>query len=465
MSTLAEHEARVERLIQSLRERAPSAGFASLRKGTVSHYVPDPHDPRHKDAKIDVSSLHHLLDLDVERRVCTAEPGLSFSALLGHTLPHNLAPALVPELTHITVGGAVAGCAVESQAFRNGGFHDHCLEYEMLGSGGERHRCSPSEDPELFEMIHGSYGTLGILTKLTFSLLPVKPFVHVRYETFRRYADLHAALVARAGDPEIAALDAIAHAPDRFVLCEGRFVDEAPYRSDYTGVNIYYRSTLTRAEDYLSTYDYFYRFDADCHWATRTIPGMQSAWGRRLWGPLFLGSRKLLRWSERLRPIERLKRSPPPVVTDVFIPERHAESFWDWYASKFSFYPVWLVPYRMPRPYAWLHPEHVARAGQSFYIDFAIYGLEDTHASPCYSEQIERKTFELGGIKTLIGRNHYEPATFARIYDQQRYAAVKQRLDPGNLFRTVYEKRCAPEGARVLATEPARGARRLAVPG
>ena len=29
-------------------------------------------------------------------------------------------------------------------------------------------------------MIHGSFGTLGILTKLTFRLVPAKPYVRVR---------------------------------------------------------------------------------------------------------------------------------------------------------------------------------------------------------------------------------------------------------------------------------------------
>ncbi len=458
-----DHEKRVQDLARALKARTKTAGFASLQKGGVSHFVPDAHDPRHGDVKVDVSALSHVLHLDVENRMCVTEPGVTFSTLLRLTLPHGLAPALVPELKNITVGGAVAGCAVESMAFRHGGFHDHCLEYEVLGADGIRHVCSLTHDTDLFEMVHGSYGTLGILTKLTFRLLPVGPFVHLTYETYSRFSDLHTAMFERAKDPDVAALDAIAHAPDKYVLCVGRFVNSAPYLSDYSGERIYYRSTLDRREDYLSTFDYFYRFDADCHWATRSIFGMQSTWGRRLLGPLFLGSGKLLRWAEILRPIERLQRAkmpwgtkrghraPPNVVTDVFIPERRADVFWEWYQTKFSFYTVWLVPYHMPRPYLWMHPNHAARAGQSLYIDFAIYGMPDISESPCYSEQIEQKTFELGGIKTLIGTNHYDEATFARIYDQQRYAAVKQRMDPGNLFRTVFAKRCSVATADSVA--------------
>ncbi len=46
------------------------------------------------------------------------------------------------------------------------------------------------------------------------------------------------------------------HSRNQFVLCLGRFVDEAPYTSSYTGTKIFYRSTLTFA-DGQETYSYY----------------------------------------------------------------------------------------------------------------------------------------------------------------------------------------------------------------
>jgi hypothetical protein len=48
--------------------------------------------------------------------------------------------------------------------------------------------------------------------------------------------------------------------------------------------------------------------------------------------------------------------------------------------------------------------------------------------------------FELGGVKTLISRNHYDRETFWSIYSQPRISQAKQRLDPLNRFGDLYER-------------------------
>ena len=74
------------------------------------------------------------------------------------------------------------------------------------------------------------------------------------------------------------------------------------------------------------------------------------------------------------------------------------------------------------------------------FIDFAVYGKLEDRPGVWYSELLEQKTRELGGIKTLISRNHYDEATFWSIYDRPGYQAVKQRTDPDNLLRDLYQK-------------------------
>src|SRR5438309_1067121 len=81
--------------------------------------------------------------------------------------------------------GAVAGCSIESMSFVHGGFHDTCLEYEVIAATGEVLTCTPDNQHSLiFQMVHGAFGTLGILSKLTFKLIPAKPYVHVVYEKY-----------------------------------------------------------------------------------------------------------------------------------------------------------------------------------------------------------------------------------------------------------------------------------------
>jgi FAD/FMN-containing dehydrogenase len=421
------HDERVAEIAARVRARR---GVASLGKKAVSHFVPNARDARHRDDKIDITSLVHILDIDVEARTCTAESGVTFSDLVRATLPHGLAPKLVPELETITIGGAVSGCAVESMAHRHGGFHDSCLAYEVLTGEGEIVTCSRGDDT--FDMMHGSYGTLGILTKLTFEIVPAKPFVHVEYQRFTTWDEFSRAMWSADAD----FIDGIAHAADSFVLCLGRFVDEAPEPSSYTGTSIYWKSTLGRREDWLTTYDYFFRYDTDCHWTSRTIPFMQTKIGRALAGPFVLGSTNMLAWSKRLAWLFALQKRLP-VVIDLFVPRAEASSFCDWYTKTIGWFPMWIVPYRVPSPYPWL-TERFRGADQ--YVDFAVYGLPNDRPGIDLSEALERRVHAHGGIKTLISENHYDEASFWQVYDRDRYAAIKRAMDPRGIFRDVFDK-------------------------
>jgi FAD/FMN-containing dehydrogenase len=432
------HAEKVERLAAELRARSGQGGFASLGKASVSHFVPNPHDPRHADRKVDVRALNEIVALDVAGRRCVAEPGLTFADLVERTLPHGLVPMLVPELKTITVGGAVSGCSVESMSYKYGGFHDSCVAYEVVSAKGEVRRCSRERDGLLFDMLHGSYGTLGILTELEFQLIPAKPFVRMEYRRYGSAEAFQEAMLAHCAAPDVDFIDGIAHAPDQFVLCIGRFAESAPRTSSYTFLDIYYRSTLAKEEDYLTAADYLFRYDTECHWLTKTLPGMETRVMRLLFGKVLLGSTNLLTWSKRLRRVLKLRKHPP-VVVDVFIPHRRFREFCVWYEEAIDFYPLWIVPYRIPRPYPWVSDEHRARMGDDLCIDCAVYGKRND-GPVNFARLLEEKTFELGGVKTLISENHYDRERFWSIYHRENYERVKREMDPENLFRDLYDK-------------------------
>ena len=73
-------------------------------------------------------------------------------------------------------------------------------------------------------------------------------------------------------------------------------------------------------------------------------------------------------------------------------------------------------------------------------VDCAVYGKRNGDPAVDWSEVLEEKTHELGGIKTLVSRNHYSRERFWEIYDRDRLLAAKHELDPGGLFKDLYEK-------------------------
>ncbi|MBI3071432.1 MAG: FAD-binding oxidoreductase [Deltaproteobacteria bacterium] len=435
------HDERVQAIAADVRARTARRETVSLSKAAVSHFVPNPHDPRHSAPKVSIRDLNSILAIDPAARTCVAEPGVTFVDLVRETLKHGLVPMLVPELKTITIGGAVSGCSVESLSYRHGGFHDSALEYEVVTGTGDIVICSQTHDGELFHMMHSSYGTLGILTKLTFKLIPAKPFVRMDYVTFERFEDFRDALLARCADPKTEFVDGIIHSKTKHVLCLGSFVDTAPHTSDYTFLKIFYKSTATRTEDFLTTPDYFFRYDTECHWLSRRLPlpGMETKFMRFLFGKLLLGSTNVLNWARRLRALLKFQKHPD-VVIDLFIPSNRWDAFNTWYARDVNFYPLWIVPYRCPAPYPWLDDRYVAETNDLLYIDCAIYGLANNRPDLNYYKVFEEKVFEWRGMKALIAKNFYDEATFWKIYNRPRYSALKARIDPHGVFKGLYEK-------------------------
>ena len=437
-SPASTHEAKVEAVCEQVRAAASLQQPIHVDKGGVHHFVPQPGDARFIGRAVDVSALNAVLDIDIEARVCTAEPGATFGEVVRRTLAHGLLPKVVPELEGITLGGAVAGCSVESMSYRYGGFHDTCREYEVVTGTGTRRVLGPTD--ELFHMLHGSYGTLAILTRIVFELVPASPFVAMTYHHHRTFAAFEKDLRERCAAADFDFVDGIIHAPDHLVLCLGRFVDRASDVSSYRGTEIYYKSTGTLTEDCLSTFDYCFRYDTECHWLSRTAPPLEWRFVRRLVGRWLLGSDNLIRWSNRLGPLLARFTRRPDVVVDVFIPLRRFAEFWRWYEKDFDYWPLWIVPYKVDDPYPWIAPDHARGLAGDLMIDCAVYGKRNNARHIDWSEAIEDKTYELGGIKTLISRNHHTRERFWQIYDRPRWEAAKRELDPGALFSDLYEK-------------------------
>lgn len=431
----ARHDAKVARIAAQLKAHDGSVPV-SLRKAAPPHQVPKFGDLRRNDEKIDVSDLTDIIAIDPVARTCTAESGAMFADVVAATLRHGLVPIVVPELATITIGGAVSGCSIESMSFVHGGFHDTCLSYEVIAGTGEVLHCTPSNDNQLvFQMMHGAFGTLGILAKLTFKLVPATPYVHVVYERYSSVTDYRAAIMRHAQTRDCDFMDGIIHAPDLLVLSIGRFVTEAPYTHAYDWTRVYWTSTRERSEDYLKTADYLFRYDRG---VTNVRP--KSFLGRLFFGKL-LDSGALLRLADRFHFL--LDRNDKPTVTlDVFLPSTKVEEFLAWYQRDINFFPLWCVPYRRVRDYEWLANDFYTKLhDDQMFIDLAIYGMKQAGEVNVH-RVLERKLAELGGMKTLISHNYYTPEEFWQTWNKPNYEAVKRVTDPKNLFRDLYTKTC-----------------------
>jgi FAD/FMN-containing dehydrogenase len=423
MNATERHAAKVARIVAQLRAHRGDKPL-SLRKKAVAHQVPKAKDLRYRDDKIDISDLTEILAVDPVKQICVAESGVTFVDLVRATLAHGLVPIVVPELKTITIGGAVAGCSIESMSFVYGGFHDTCLEYEVIAATGDVLTCTPDNDHKLvFQMVHGGFGTLGILAKLTFRLVPAKRYVHVVYEQHTTIEAYQASIKRHADTRDVEFMDGIIHSPSLYVLSVGRFVDVAPYTNRYDRFKVYYKSTATRAEDYLETPHYFFRYD-------RGVTNVRL--------PL-LSSTTILKIAAKLHWL--LRSEKPTITLDVFVPFSKVPEFLVWYEREFGFFPLWCVPYRRVHDYEWLADDYWTALRDDMFLDLAIYGMKQK-GDKNYHRLMEEKLRELGGIKTLIAHNYYPEAEFWSIFNKRNYDAVKRITDPKHLFRDLYTKTC-----------------------
>jgi FAD/FMN-containing dehydrogenase len=198
-------------------------------------------------------------------------------------------------------------------------------------------------------------------------------------------------------------------------------------------MKIYYLSTAERSEDFLTTPDYFFRYDRG---VTNVRP--KSWLGRLLFGKLMASSQWLalgdkLNWA--------LAKTKPTVTLDTFVPFSKVGELMSWFDREFAFYPLWVVPYRRVHDYEWLHDDYWKQLGDDLFLDIAIYGMRQ-HGERNAHRVIEEKLREIGGIKTLISHNYYAEDEFWQIFNHKNYDAVKQRTDPHNVFRDLYTKTC-----------------------
>jgi len=445
----ADYHARVAALRQQL-AGLPAQAPVRLRKSTSNLFR-----PRAASAGLlDATWFDGVLAVDAA--ACTADVlGMtSYEHLLQATLPKGVMPLVVPQLKTITIGGAVTGLGIESTSFRNGCPHESVLEMDVLTGDGRVVTAAPGGEHEaLFHGFPNSYGTLGYALRLRIELEPVLPFVHLRHLPFPDATSCAEAIgricaEGRHDGDTVDFLDGTWFSPTECYLTLGPLARTAPYRSGYTGQQIYYRSIQRRREDWLTTHDYLWRWDTDWFWCSRAF-GAQHPVGRRLWPRRWRRSDvywRLVALERRFGVKRRLDRRRDPteqeeVVQDVEVPVSRLAEFLEFLHARTGIQPVWLCPLRQRDPQAtWdLYPLDPAIT----YVNVGFWSgvpLPEGRTDGWHNRAIERKVAELGGRKSLYSTSFYPPEEFWATYGGPAYDVLKKTYDPAGRLLDLYAK-------------------------
>ncbi|WP_019853609.1 FAD-binding oxidoreductase [Actinopolyspora mortivallis] len=445
----AGHAAEVSALLTRY-ERIPSSERIRLAKSTSNLFR---FRSPVRGSGLEVAGLDRVLSVDPHSRTAEVQGMTTYEDLVAATLRHGLMPTVVPQLRTITLGGAVAGLGIESSSFRNGLPHESVREMDVLtGDGRVVTARADNEHAELFRGFANSYGSLGYALRLVIDLEPVRAHVwlrHVRFTSAEECARATAEIRAHhAWEGEhVDFVDGTVFGPSELYLTLGTFRDGAPFRSDYTGNRIYYRSVRERATDCLRVSDYLWRWDTDWFWCSRAL-GAQHPWIRPLWPRRYLRSdfyRRLVSLDQRFGLSDRLNRvrgrpRREPVIQDVEIPVEHLARFLEFFHDRIGISPVWLCPVRLRDEAGWpLYPMDPHR----LYVNVGFWATVPVRPGGRFGDhnrEIEAKVAELDGHKSLYSTAYYGREEFWRHYDGDTYRRLKERYDGAGRLPGLYEK-------------------------
>lgn len=397
---------------------------------------------------LDVSPFDHVLSVDPVTRTADVEGMVTYEQLVDATLPHGLMPFVVPQLKTITLGGAVTGLGIESSSFRAGMPHESVLEMDILTGDGDVVTATPDgEHSDLFFAFPNSYGTLGYAMRLRIELAPVRPYVrleHVRFTDPERFFD-HLARACHEREADF--VDGTVFSPAEQYLTLASWEGEPDRVSDYTWLDIYYRSFRERPVDHLPIRDYLWRWDTDWFWCSRAL-GAQHRLVRLLAGPRLLRSDvywkvvNLVRRRDRLARASRLFGRPrrESVMQDVEVPIERAATFLSFLHREIPISPIWVCPLRQRDARRWplyeMDPDEL-------YVNFGFWGtvaLASGESQGSYNRRVEDVVTALDGRKSLYSESFYDSETFWQLYNGPAYRAVKQRYDPDGRLLDLYAK-------------------------
>ena len=403
---------------------------------------------------LDVRAFSGVIDIDPVARTADVLGMTTYEDLVDSTLRYGLMPLVVPELKTITLGGAVTGLGIESTSFRNGCPHESVIDFDVLLGDGRVITVTPDgPHANLFTGFPNSYGTLGYALRLRIELEPVKPFVALEHYPHHSAVDAAEAIreISRTHEYRerpVDFLDGVFFSRDRVVITVGRFVDEAPYLSDYSRSKIYYKSLEQRSSDYLTVRDYLWRWDTDWFWCSGALgvqhPMVRPLLPRRILRSDFywkvVGFERRHGWKSGW---DAKRGHPPrePVIQDVEVPVNRLDEFLDFLDTELGIAPVWLCPLRQRSPgVTW---DLYVLDAETTYVNLGFWssvettpGQRDGH----HNRRVEEVVAELGGRKSLYSSSYYEEDEFWSIYNGAQYELLKKQYDPQGRLLDLHAK-------------------------
>ncbi len=360
--------------------------------------------------------LDRVLDVDPDAGTVTVEGGIPLWKLNEQLALRDLALENLGDIDQQTIAGAIA-TSTHGTGRKFGGLATQVRGLELVTATGEIVRCSPQEEPELFNCARVGLGALGVVTQVTLSVVPA----------FR----LHMVERPEEFETVLAELDATVDAHDHFEVehwfphTEACLVKEL----DRTDAPLRTRSTLAAWRDDILIGNYV--FDGLCKVGRRypfRIPPLARAVTTQL------GRTDIVDRSDRVfcspRLIKFVEMEYAINRADAEIALRRVRELIEEEDLKIS------IPLELRFAAADDIPLSTANGRETAYL--AVHVYQGMPFEP-YFRGVEAIMDELDG-RPHWGKLHWQTAASLapRYPEWDRFAAARRRLDPHGVFANEY---------------------------
>ncbi|ATY58678.1 24-dehydrocholesterol reductase [Cordyceps militaris] len=412
--------------------------------------------------------LPNILEVNTTRMTVRCEPMVNMGQITQHLLPMGYALAVMIEMDDLTVGGLLMGVGVEVSSHIHGFFSETVHACEMVLGNGSLVRCSRTEKADLFHALPWSHGTLGFLVAVDLTIVPIKPFVHMRYipchssdELLEKLTTLTHAL----NPPPL--IETTIYSKDTAVIFVGEFSDGPPAghvdRINDVGnpwkpwFYEHVESFLWHGpgEDWIPLRSYFHRHTRSIFWELReVIPISTYWWYKYVFG--WMGPPKIAYLKLSSAPAIREASVFKHVVQDIIVPLRHLKDAISVYHDAFEVYPLLFYPVRIYKQPAGLQgalhePRHLSThpvTGRQYemYFNLGVYGVPPKVKRKEFWDaikevrQVEKFARDRCGYQLLYTDSFMTRTEFEEMFDHRLYRECRGKYNAIGAFPEIYDK-------------------------
>ena len=419
---------------------------------------------KRNQTRIDTGKLTNILSIDDKYIDC--ESAVTIGKVNRTTIPMKKIIPSLPEGDNFTVGGCLAGLGLGSSSYIHGFFNDNVIDFDIvLGNGEIMENVSKLNNPDLYYGIGGTYGTMGIITRVKTKLIPCEKYVKVNYFHYDSFENFYEEFQIKIKNKNDDFIEAFQNKKEDYTIVAANFISDVN-PNDVSVIKdkdilkqrhmcIYAQIAKKKESSYLRLLDYLERYS------------YSAFWGHYLYTPYKIRDYIYAGLMYSLMPKKILDASPGHgkyniskyfhaanhivgdytrdeyvLATDIGVPLSKLKGAIDLADEMTGTYPRWICPIidnHNPEKIFCTRKTDICK--DDIIIDLGIYGIKNTNnKSKRINQAFEKFSFDNGIFKGFFSTCYFTYDDFWKQFNKQKYENIRKKYHADKNFMDIYDK-------------------------